>query len=493
MIGRNIARLVREGYDRDQAVAIAYRQAGRSNHAEVKAPGTPVAGIPLAKLPGIAVFSAGFWNGRRWTPELLRQMRDNYLSLAKPGPNGRPWYVPYVSINHDKFPEMKGFRFGSLENVRLDGNTIRFDADGVPEPVARLVKSGMLAHPSAEIVEPMRDASGKIVSGFAGPDGKIIDGPVIKCLTLLGNDVPGVKGSDPLPDPVYSSRSPLPVAAFAFVGGVLSRFASLPMDRQAILTALQALNVDTSWVTDDIPDEALQKLLASVQAAVTASQNPNPNGNNNPNGNGNPPVLPQTSMADVNANPPSVPAVQVPAVSGTSPNGTPSQLVVKFADGSVLNVTQLVNTANAAMAQATAAAGVASRTVAADRERVIAAFFADTDIDKSAQVTPDMRPALRVLLDKCDHVKTRKFSDANLAKFHAGGLGSGTELEETIAHLKASLPAQAKVGRQTELGRPGTHGAGQSPGEIDPERLRRVLSGSPQGKEAIKRLGAAKK
>lgn len=36
-VGHNIAQLIREGYERDQAAAIAYRKAGRSRASKVKA------------------------------------------------------------------------------------------------------------------------------------------------------------------------------------------------------------------------------------------------------------------------------------------------------------------------------------------------------------------------------------------------------------------------------------------------------------------------
>lgn len=447
-----------------------------------KTPGTPVPGLPTADLPGVAAFKPGYWNGEWFPPAFVRQLYDNYRKFAAPGPDGNPWYVPYVSINHDRFPHLAGFRFGSLENASLspDG-ALSLDAMRVPEEVAKLVATGMLAHPSVEFVRPKRDPSGNLVSGFVGPDGRIVDGPVIKCLTFLGDDMPGVKGSEPLPTPVYSDPVPA-VTAFRFRGATTSRFGETTMQsREEMLTALQAMGLDTSKITDVVPDDVLAAILAfAQQLSGAATPSPATGDAANPAAT----VGAGTGMADVTATG-GAGGITMPSVSGTGPAGTPpSQVVLKFNQQFPGLMGSLLGQLTTAAQRATAASAIADRTIAKDKERVIETLFRECDVDGTGQITVAMRPVIRAQLLKCDHVSVRKFAD---------GKEQGTELEEACRQIKDTYPKQVKqTGRSVVLPSANAPPAGSGTTVLSVERRNRILSGSPAGQAALKRLNAAK-
>lgn len=438
----------------------------------------PVPAPKLCRIPGIASFKVGTWNGRPFDKQFLNQLVANFRKFSA-GPNA--YYRPYITANHSETPLLKELRVGRLDGARMSGDTLYVDAEDVPIEVGQLVNGKMLGEPSIEIIEPKRDAAGKPVSGFVGPDGKIVDGPVIKCLTFLGPDMPAVKGLDPLPTAVFSQ----------ITGGVILRFrcsafgGSQMQDRNTMIQALQALGLDTSTLTTEVPDQFIAALLAWAQqcnANKPAVADPTV-----------PTQANQAAMADSNptaANPtgamtmPTLPTENAvtPAAAATSindPSMTPSQVVVKFnqlfpgllagLQGQIANLTS----------QATAAAGVAARTVESGKDAVINSFFSDCGIDGTGQVTVAMQGALRPMLMACDHVQVSKFSDGK------GGTVNRTALENQIANLKATLPVVKTAGHKAT--QPGVTQPGADGQPMTPERRKAILNGSPIGQTILDR------
>ena len=210
----------------------------------------------VCKLSDVASFQPGTWNGREHDAAFVRKLVDNFHKYST-GP--QPYYVPYISINHDD-----KLQAGRVEAARLKpGNVLSLDGADIPEPVGAWRNAGGLVQPSIEYFEPVRDQAGQLVDGFRKPDGSIEDGPVLKCLTLLGADAPAVKGLPPLPFAKFSH------------GGRVRKFSNLfsegaGMDRAAMIAALQAMQVDTSGITDVVPDEVLKAWLDSLQKASAA-------------------------------------------------------------------------------------------------------------------------------------------------------------------------------------------------------------------------------
>lgn len=427
---------------------------------------TPLPEPDVCDIPRIASFRVGNWNGRQWDRGYLKRLHDSFKQFSE-GPSA--YYRAYLSVNHDKFPEWSGLRFGRLTNAKLDGDTLYFDAEGVPTAIGKLVKAGNLSEPSLEFVEPKRDAAGKAVSGFADATGKIVEAPVIKCLTLIGNDIPGVKGLPPLPGPVFRDDSGA-VAKFSFTGGILHRFAGAVMQtRDQMIAALQAAGMDTSQITDAVPDALLAAILALVQGA---NANPTPAGN---------PADATQQMADAAlgtqiALP--TPANPTGGAAGNSNSPVPSQVVLKFNQQFPGMLGNLSGMLGQIQVQARAVAEMQAKTIAGAKEAVIAQLFRDTGLDGgTGQITPAMQPTLKTLLMGLDHVQTRKF---------ATGTATGTALEEMAATIKSTYPAVRAGGRQ--LPQPGLDGNGGGHG-MDPERRRRMLSGSPVGMTVLKAIG----
>lgn len=418
-------------------------------------------------MNGIASFKPGFWNGEKYDAAFVRQLHDNFQRLST-GP--KPLYRPYVSINHND-----AFRFGGIVSARMDGPMLVLDADEIPVEIGQAVNTGMLKEPSIEFVKPKRGPNGSPVSGFTDAAGKIVDGPVIKCLTFLGPDLPGVKG---LP--------PLPAAVFRHFGGIVSRFGSKIMDRAGMIQFLQEQGLDTSGITETVPDSLLQAVVALVQKMTGANPNggttqPNPNDNQVPT---------PSMMADI------VSGLTGGAVAGTQNGGaaagagTPSQVVVKFVQlvtGLQGQLGQLATGLKRIEGQSNTVTAAQTRILNGMRDTAVTAFLDEMAAsgqipaegkDKDGKVIPGMRSTVRAMLEKCDTFTVRKFS--------ADPTRTGTEFEETCDTIRRTYPVVRKFGHQTtqpDVKVPATRtGTG---GGLDPERRKRILGGSPLGQTVL--------
>lgn len=433
----------------------------------------PKPAYPVCKFTDIAAFRPGVWNGETHTADFNRLIVANFKRFSS-GPS--PYYQPYVSVNHKD-----EFAAGFVSGARLNGDVLTLDADDVPEMVGQLRASGAIRQPSIEYFKPKRDEAGNLIDGFRGPDGKIVDGPVLKCLTLLGADSPAVKGLPPLPYATFSQRGPT------------ARFGVVPMDRAAMIAALQALGADVSSVTEATPDEVVKAWLESLQAAK----------GNVPTTTDTPAEVPAMSaMADV-GNPTGqagalLPApTAAPALPGVPTGAQPSSVVLKFADTTPAQVAAALEPiraqtqawVNALASQVAAGVQTQAALNRQNHQQAHAAKFADVtafvgrlaapDGNGQVRITPAQKPGLVALLMKCDSITVRKFSD---------GKTTGSELDEMKANLSATLPKMKFGGEKLPAATGPTtgNGAGGSGGPgIDPERRRAMLAATPQGRNVL--------
>lgn len=440
----------------------------------------------VCRLSDIASFKPGVWNGKPHDARFVQQLCDNFQKYSA-GPN--PHYQPYISLNHKD--ELQS---GYVAAARMKpGYVLSLDGDGIPEPVGKWRNAGGIRQPSIEYFEPVYDANGTLIDGFRRPDGSIEPGPVLKCLTLLGADAPAVKGLPDLPFATFhhvriDPRNPgakARVRKFANSKGA-------SMDRAAIIAALQALGMDTSSITDVIPDEFLKSVLDLMQAAA---QNPPPT----------PAPDATQQMADALAGLPT-PAPALPAGGVTVPGvgnvGQPSQLVMKFRDRTnpamvledVVAHSAAIERYYAALAANTARNMTAVNTASAQQAHSakfndVTAFvtgLATADKDGFVRCLPAERHGLIALLMKCDNLTYRKFAD---------GKTTGSELQEMKATLLATRPKIKATGEKLQdPARGNTPGGGGSDATtVDPDRRHRMLSATAQGRAVLERERAAGK
>lgn len=391
---------------------------------------------PTGPVHGIAAFRPGTHNGLPHSPEFLRQLVANFQKFST-GP--APHYTPYVSLNHDD-----GLACGDVTGASLAGPEpqLMLDADRVPDTIRAWARSGRLRQPSIEYFEPERDPkTGRVIDGFRGPDGTVVETPVLKALTLLGNKPPAVKG-----------LKPLSAARFTHAGGIVRRFSGeVVMDRQAMLQALQAAGMDVAAVTDAVPDAVLQAVLACVQqAATTQTMSDDQDADDAGKGGDTDP----TKMSHAGA------TVKFTDRTGASRVGTLADFVAD--QQAQLDALRAGQTALQRDQQ--------QRLTEAKRDKV--RRFCD-DLGASGQLAPAARPAMEALLLNCDDVTVRKFAD---------GKADGTALAEQMAALKATLPVVRKFG--DKMADP-LAGNGQ-PALSDADKAA-MLKATPLGRAALER------
>lgn len=360
---------------------------------------------PPGPVLGLRAFRCGAWNDTPSTPADVAALAANYARFAAGSP---PYYLPFVSLNH-----ADGLAFGRVSRCDAAGEFLDVDLADVPLVVRRWMKGDRLTAPSIEFWDPLR---------FVGPNKVKWPTPVLKCVTLLGNDAPGAKGLPPLsaatypgladgPVPVIlpSALTPAALTKYRPAEGV-SKFSDhapatrsggrrVNPERQKLIDALQAAGLAPELVTEATPDTLLQGFLGCIQKAA---QDP-------------PPAKPGETG------------------------------VQKFRDQMGHEQTITVPTALLPMAQAFAAtmdqlhaanaanvAGQAQRDREARQVKVRA--FRDEmtkpDDKGNARMTPAQFDELEPLLVACDDSGVRKFRD---------GKTEGTELAERMAGIRSSF------------------------------------------------------
>lgn len=412
---------------------------------------------PTCRMDDIASFRPGVQNGRPYTLDDLKALVANFQQFST-GP--QPHYTPYVSINHDD-----GLAFGRIANATLKGDTLHLDADGVPMEVGAWRNQGKLQAPSIEFFEPKLDEAGNVLDGFRGPDGEVVTTPVLKCLTLLGNLPPAVKG---LP--------PLPVAKFTH-GGIVRKFAGeTTMDRAAMLAALQAAGMDTTAITDAVPDEVLKAFLDAIQAKAA---NPDAAGDAGADAGA---AVQQMSQGAGTVGAATAtggaPAVGVPGV-----GQHPSAITLKFTDangrpatGTFISVEDANRQLNAFRANAAAIHRDQAKILADAKAAKVRAFKDEMcgTGGKKAFMTPAAFDAIEPMLLGCDDVVVRKFADGKTA---------GTSLAEAFARIKAAnaTPVRTFGDKLNDGTRAGTGGTPA----VRPEVVEQALRATPEGRAAL--------
>jgi hypothetical protein len=414
----------------------------------------------------IASFRPGPWNGRNFSPQFVKQLYDNFQKYCTPDKSGRIWYTPYCNLNHKD-----ELRFGRITKADFQNGTLYLWADQIPVDIAKWVNSHMLAERSIEFIEP-KTINGE-VKGFTGPDGKVVDGPVLKCLSLLGNDLPAVKDLPPLPVATYSDHN---------TGGNVLQFSNraarsiLTIRRfaqmnQQLVQQLQALGFDVSVLPQDTPDNVLQALIDFAQKIAAGTGTPAPATQNNMAGNS--------------------PTIQVPAVTGGG--ATPAaqgqasgqdiqSLTLKFTQEAnaaiaraVAPIYSVINTIQKQNADAVAAA---KRQSEKERDGIISRFF--DRMGQEGRITPDARKPLELAAKALDYSTVRKFAD---------GKADGTQLDEFLVGVEASHPVVRRMnGGNPVITRPHTAQTSNNNGDgngVDTGRVNRILAGSQVGRKVL--------
>lgn len=433
--------------------------------------GSPPASPSFYTMRNIPVFRPGRWNDEDFDLAFVRTLADNFNAYCT---GAKPWYRPYLTFNHGQTPVLSEARFGRLTKCGMDADgQMYLDAEDIPEEIAHLVNARMFPECSIEFVRPKRDAAGNVESGFIGPDGAIVEGPVVKCLTLLGNDLPAVRGMESVPLAVPQDR---PADKYAFTGGVVSRFSSrfgaTAMEtRDQMVSALQALGVDVSSLTDAVPDEFLASVLkawrdANAAAGKNPATEPTPDAGT-------------AVMADMAA----AANAGLVAPAGATRMGDdgrlPSQIIHKFAlanPGVLTAILTSVGKVKTVVVDAQAAQ------LDKLRDDAITAFF--SEMSASGQVTPAQQAGLRVMLSKLDNVQ--------VAKFSVGGKDTQTTaLAAAMAEIKATFPVVKPMGHQTPQPAAGNPNTGAGTGNITPDRVKAILGGKGNavGRAALAKAG----
>lgn len=398
------------------------------------ATGDPLDLGPPGPVLGLRAFRCGQWNDVPTTPEDIGDLAANYEAFLAGDP---PFYVPFVSINHDN-----GLSFGRVTRCEADGECLDLDLDGVPQAVRRWMRSDQLTAPSIEFWD---------AGQFVGPDGAKWPTRVLKCCTLLGNDAPGVKGLPPLSAATYPglddaatdepatrpiALTPAALTQYRPAEGV-SKFSDqapatrsggrrMNPDRQKWIDALVAAGFPAELFTDAIPDPFLQAMLAFVQKAAQ----------------------PQEMGDDLADKPKAMADCDKPKAMSddTADDADKDEGVQKYRDATGRPRTVRVPKALAPMAAAFAAqmdtlhatnaanAAALARQARAGRQARVKAFRDEmTKPDartNAARMTPAQFDALEPMLLASDDAGVRKFAD---------GKTDGTELEERFAAIRTSF------------------------------------------------------
>jgi len=192
-------------------------------------------------------------------------------------------YIPAsVSIGHDEDQSFAKALLGRSDNpaagwvTRMwrSGDFLMGEVENVPPEVKREIDEGRLRTWSAEIYRNFKDDSGKEW------------GPAFRRLAFLGGDIPKRKDLGTLPPVILMSESGPGTLLGHRNRLVRMRDRNLllcfsegyTVDRNAMLAALQQAGMDTSWVTDAVPDAVLAAAVKGCAPVVDNSEPPSPDG-----------------------------------------------------------------------------------------------------------------------------------------------------------------------------------------------------------------------
>lgn len=130
--------------------------------------------------PGVEIFKAGKWNGKKYTVNDLNEMVRAHNEIGH-------LLKPYLKLGHDNNQALlqeDGYpSAGWVDNLRVQGDTLLADLKSIPRRIKELIDAKAYGRFSSEIYQDIT-AEGKQYH-FA-----------LKALALLGGDTPAVKTLD---------------------------------------------------------------------------------------------------------------------------------------------------------------------------------------------------------------------------------------------------------------------------------------------------------
>lgn len=133
---------------------------------------------PTVTIPDVEVFSVGEWNGDEYTEADLRTMVEAFSQVG---------FEPPLKLGHSegqKLVQEDGLpSIGWVSDLHALGGKLVATLKGVPRKIAKLIQMGGYKQRSAEVYWNYKDTiNGRVWSR------------VLKALSLIGADVPAVKG-----------------------------------------------------------------------------------------------------------------------------------------------------------------------------------------------------------------------------------------------------------------------------------------------------------
>lgn len=235
------------------------------------------------QLRGVEIFASGQHRGKRYTPRDLDDMVANFRRSSRL--DAKPTLRVPAVLGHEEKQELLDRSdipaAGWCSEIWREGRKLKADFENVPEKVARLLRSKAYRTVSAEVYDDP-------------PEGVGGSGKMLRRVAFLGGDIPQVKCLDdiPLPEP-HSERvsgqpgirrcsriTRMPDGCYAVFHEV-ARGAKMPVtqdmvspaadagagdegamqDRTALVEQLGDHGVDTSLITDDIPESLLAEFV----------------------------------------------------------------------------------------------------------------------------------------------------------------------------------------------------------------------------------------
>lgn len=238
--------------------------------------------------------------------ENFNRFKDGYESnghlnkLEVPG-----FYIPgmppgSVGIGHDEGQQTlkeimsrgDSLASGFLDQVWRDADFLLGTFRDMPAAIGALIDAKMLSTWSAEVYRDYVDSDGNHY------------GPTLRRVSFLGANQPERKDLGSFPPVVYlSDQFKLKRRSFSNGNTAICFSESVPMDRNALLAALQGNGMDVSKMDETMPETALAEMVRCMEALKGA------NAKNAENGPGNvptpnPPVPPKVPSPNADVTPP---------------------------------------------------------------------------------------------------------------------------------------------------------------------------------------------
>jgi len=227
-------------------------------------PANPSKGSKRSRLRGMKILRTGTHRGLTYTERDLDDMVENFRRFCV-GPS-LLHRVPAV-IGHSEDQEwLKRSDLpaaGWFTRLYRQGPFLLADADDIPPKIHRLLESKAYRTVSAEVYPK-------------APAGIPASGRMLRRVAFLGGDIPEIKGLDEIPTPEmynevrsysglgFHSASVLPTGSHIVYSEVIMG------TRDDLLAALAQYGVDTSKLTDVVPDDVLSELCRAFESIANA-------------------------------------------------------------------------------------------------------------------------------------------------------------------------------------------------------------------------------